>query len=950
MRLSSFIVAIFFLFSCLSSVYAQRIIRTGTPYVKQYSKLHYKAGNQNWGLAIGKEGILYAANTEGLLSFDGQFWNLHPLNNKSIVRSVAIAEDGKIYTGGMGEFGYWIRKKYGRMQYIALSGLVPNQDLLLNDEIWKILIVDDKIYFHSFSKCYLYENKKIKIITGQGEAFLFPHVVQKQIFFEQIPSGLYRLEETTLSPIADHAILANKSILCMLPYDNKHVLIGTANSGLYKMDKSGKITPWITQADHLLKNAQLNNGIDVYAGHFAFGTIQNGVIIINKNGEIVQHINKHNGLQNNTVLSITKDHQNNLWVGLDNGIDRIEINSSLYYYSDFSGKIGTVYTSAIHGSNIYLGTNQGLYVSTWKGLNTYNTFDFELIPHSNGQVWSLKKIGNKLICGHNNGTFAVEDRRLEPISNITGGWEFTNVFGTNLVLQGNYTGLSLFQGDTHFSWIKQFPKINEPVRYVKQKTENEFWIGNTNALKLIRFQPSMIAQKEIQYLAQSTLKNYGIYSLENTTVFTTDSGLYVYDEIVKKFKPHQEVNEKLGSYKFANKIIPINLNSYWFIKKSQIAKVEIKGNGALSIDSMSLSPLNGKMMHFYENILPIEMQMYLIGLDNGFAIYDDHSKRDHKIGKPLISHVWNTTNELQPIDTDPIVLRHSQNNIRIAYSSPWYTSTAIQYQYFLEGYSKQWSDWDETPYRDFTNLNFGTYNFKVQAKAKDGEISAIAELYVKVEAPWYLHWLAILAYLALTGIALFYFDRWNKKRILARQEMINRALLEQQKLDMAREVELNEQKLIKLSNQQLQKELEIKNRELANSAMNIVYKNEMLNNLHAELKNVKDSDGTKLNSDHLRRVNKLIEDAHNDDRDWDIFERSFNEAHENFFKKLKVDYPELVPNDLKLCAYLRLNMSSKEIASLLNITTRGVEIRRYRLRKKLNLPTEKNLSEFLLER
>src|SRR5690606_17481449 len=122
-----------------------------------------------------------------------------------------------------------------------------------------------------------------------------------------------------------------------------------------------------------------------------------------------------------------------------------------------------------------------------------------------------------------------------------------------------------------------------------------------------------------------------------------------------------------------------------------------------------------------------------------------------------------------------------------------------------------------------------------------------------------------------------------------------------------------------------------------------------LNNLHHELTNLIDSNGNKLSSDHLRYVSKLIDEAHSDDLDWDLFEKSINEAHENLFKKLKSDYPALVPNDLKLCAYLRLNMSSKEIASLLNISTRGVEIRRYRLRKKLNLPTEKNLTEFLLE-
>ena len=199
-------------------------------------------------------------------------------------------------------------------------------------------------------------------------------------------------------------------------------------------------------------------------------------------------------------------------------------------------------------------------------------------------------------------------------------------------------------------------------------------------------------------------------------------------------------------------------------------------------------------------------------------------------------------------------------------------------------------------------------------------------------------------------ILLYFAYIFNVQRERRRQFQIRRKWLEEKKIALEREAEKKEKDWIKLKNQQLEDQLQLKNKELANAALNIVYKNEMLNNLHDELKQLKDADGNKLSSDELKKINKLIDDAHNDDRDWHIFERSFNESHENFFKKLKQEFPDLVPNDLKLCAYLRLNMSSKEIASLLNISTRGVEIRRYRLRKKLGLPTDKNLSEFLLER
>ena len=144
-------------------------------------------------------------------------------------------------------------------------------------------------------------------------------------------------------------------------------------------------------------------------------------------------------------------------------------------------------------------------------------------------------------------------------------------------------------------------------------------------------------------------------------------------------------------------------------------------------------------------------------------------------------------------------------------------------------------------------------------------------------------------------------------------------------------------------------ELKSKNRELASSAMSLVYKNELLQKLSEEMTKLKDGTGKKLEDDQLRKIQKVIDEGMNDERDWNLFETSFNEAHGSFFKKLKTNHPDLVPNDLKLCAYLHMNMSSKEMASLLNISLRGVEIRRYRLRKKLNIPHDKNLAEFFME-
>src|SRR5690606_11238742 len=129
---------------------AQEIQRIGSPLVQQYTKSDYKAGNQNWAVAVGKNGIMYVANADGLLAFDGQYWTLKPRTNKSTVRSVAVDSSGRVYTGGLGEFGYWEDEGYEQMRYQSIRQLlVPEQRA--HDEVWKNIVDGDRVLFQTFS-------------------------------------------------------------------------------------------------------------------------------------------------------------------------------------------------------------------------------------------------------------------------------------------------------------------------------------------------------------------------------------------------------------------------------------------------------------------------------------------------------------------------------------------------------------------------------------------------------------------------------------------------------------------------------------------------------------------------------------------------------------------------------------------------------------------------------
>lgn len=944
---------------------AENIKSIGVPYIQNYPKSVYLSGNQNWSIAKDKYGVMYFGNAQGLLTYDGKYWQQYRMPNRQIVRSVATDNNGIIYTGGFGELGYWSNQK-SHLTYTSLTHLIPPGNGI-KDEIWKIYTTDKKVLFQSFSAIYIYENKKITVVTAQ-QSLLFLHKVAGHFYVEVTGKGLFELKGNKLSPLKNNGNIIPMDILSILPYRNGDLLIGTSKDGLFTYNGT-QFSPLNTAANSFLKTYQLNNGVRILDRYFAFGTILNGLIIIDEMGNIVQRINKSSGMQNNTVLSLYADEDQNLWTGLDNGIDRVELNSPLYFYFDKTGLFGTVYSSLIYGSNIYLGTNQGLYYSSWSpgSGNLFNSFDFKLIPNSQGQVWDLSLIDNQLFCGHNEGTFKVTGDKLDNISSAKGGWTIKKLRSNpDYLIQGTYNGLVLFKKDAAGQW-KFYHKIEnfgEPSRYVEQDAKGDIWVSHAyKGLYRLSLSPDLKKVINIQsYGTKNGLPsdyNINIFTFQNQLIFSSDEGFLNYDEISNSFSRYKALNKELGSFAFSNKIINAGAKKYWFINHGKMGLVNLLEPGKVEVDSSTFSILDGRMVQYYENISKISDKIYLMSVDDGFVIYnatDAHLiKKDHDLPAVLIRKIEDITDTYYTISefgnnsSNDIEIPFSRNNIRISFSLPYYRQAKIKFQYYLEGYSKQWSDWTPASQKDFTNLGSGTYTFKVRASINENLVGKITEFKFTIRPPFYASNWAIACYGILIIFLLFSSKQAYDKKLKRDQLTIAKKLQEEKETFLKKEAEATEKQIIKLQTEKLQVELAGKNRELANSATSLVYKNELLQKLSQEILKLKDANGKPLSEEQLRKIQKVIDEGMNDERDWNLFESSFNDAHESFFKKLKANHPDLVPNDLKLCAYLRLNMSSKEMASLLNISLRGVEIRRYRLRKKLDIPHDKNLVEFLME-
>jgi len=930
------------------------ILFAGAPLVQNFAKTNYLAGNQNWSASCGSNGMMYFANSDGLLSFDGQHWQLNAMPGKILVRSVAVDQQGQIYSGGFGQFGIWKKDAFGQLVYHSLSDRLAEKDQL-HDEIWKIYVDSSRVLFQSFSAIYTYQNGELSVFKTK-DPFLFLYQVHGRYLVEVLSKGLFEFSNGKLTPLIKKEQYGSSIILSILPFGTDQLLIGTAQKGLFLLS-GNKINPWVNEANHLLSQYQLNNGLKILKDRYAFGTILNGIYMIDQDGHLLQHINKRNGLQNNTVLSLQQDQQKNIWVGLDNGIDRIEVNSPIYYYDDRSGILGTVYTAKIYQGYLYLGTNQGLYKSPWPA--QHHQFDFHLVEGSQGQVWDLFTVDNELLCGHNNGTFRLNNGQPQWLSTVTGGYALYPLLGEEgRLIQGTYTGLVLFKKEKgHWNFEQKIAGFNEPAQYLQQSGNRKIWVSGYKGLYQIQLdstQTSVVQQRKYgvtEGLPQSPYIN--VFDLSGRTVFATDSGFYLHDEIADSFHVYNQLNERLGTFAHANKVIPTDDGKYWFIRKGHLALVDFGKGGNVHIDSTQFTVLQNRMLNFYENINSLAPHLSLISLDDGFALYRKSLEPPvEQIGSPLVQQVEDirdsTAKAIAFHGQGEVVLEAQQRDIRITYALPYFTTNEVLFQYQLIGQTDNWSAWSVVTQKEFTNLAPGNYVFKVRARV-DGKETPVRSLTFEILPPWYKSFWAYMVYGISLLLLLYVLRIYERRRLQKHREEVRRKTLQEQEEHLLKEKAVNEQRLIKLKNAQLEKELASKNRELANSAMNIVYKNELLNNVHDELLQLKDSEGRKLSGDQLKKISKIIDDARSDERDWNLFEESFNEAHENFFKKLKTNYPELVPNDLKLCAYLRMNMSSKEIASLLNITTRGVEIRRYRLRKKLNLEHDKSLVEFLLE-
>ena len=392
----------------------------------------------------------------------------------------------------------------------------------------------------------------------------------------------------------------------------------------------------------------------------------------------------------------------------------------------------------------------------------------------------------------------------------------------------------------------------------------------------------------------------------------------------------------------SGKLVATKNNTLWgFTDRNIVRFAPGKINSTPEVSKISLPAYIRRDYAGYESATHLIGEKYLFGTSYGYIIIDLEKiqKKTYRIEINNISKgILNEAKTLVPYAKEN-AFDYQENNLDFSYSVPTYDKyTDISYQYNLSGIYDDWSSWSKESSISFENLPFGNYKFQVRAKIGNTNSDNIARYSFKILRPWYIS-NALIALYTIVFVALFLIIHNGYQQFYKKQKS---KLLENKQREFERVRLENDREIIKLRNDKLEQDIDSKNRELAASTMNIIKKNEFLNKIKKELTKVKDKNT-------VEPVIKIIDKNLNQNSDWELFQEAFNTTDKDFLKKIKEKYPKLTPNDLRLCAYLRLNLSSKEIAPLLNISHKSVEIKRYRLRKKMNLDAKANLTHHILE-
>ena len=943
------------------------------PTIRNFTNLDYHAGTQNWCIGQCVDQRMVFANNQGVLAFDGNSWAVYPMPNYTNVRSVYCdSVSGRVYVGATDEFGYFEGNPDNyQLVYHSYAQDLPEKYRRFG-EVWKVHPFGEDMVFRLRDRFF------VRHASGMINVVEVPYSIENSTvinhtLYISCKEAIYTYDGKALRPLPGSGALQGKSVRGIFPLNGRLIFV-TADDGLWTYD--GKVmVPFILDITPLLCQYQVYSA-HVRGNFMAFGTVKNGLVVKDLSSNTNYFVNAASGLQNNTVLSLKFDEFNHIWLGLDNGISYVNIYAPYHQLLGKSNGIGTGYSSVVHQGALYMGTNQGLFFMSWPMANQVTPPTPQEVSGVAGQIWCTQVVDGTLLCGANEGAYVVHGATASRIEGLSGTWRFQPLHGhPGYVLACDYDGFVILKAtSTGYVLQNRVAGFSESGGSFEQDDDGGIWLTQWQK-GIYHFHLSADLQRaegvELFDTHRGLLTDGGnfVTKIKGKIYISSVDGFRNYDRKTHQLVKNEAFNKVFNTYGQALRVEEMPNHDLWAMKQDFLAIARHQNDGTYDVDSVTYRGVLRRLQISLGHFSSPDSTHTIMNYDDGFIYLDNNFVADRHQTVVMIRSIVSTNNRdtllffNHPKQKVPrIVVPHSLNSLRFEFVSPEYRdASAIEYECFLENYDKQWGSKQSSDSKEYTHLSGGHYTFHVRAyNVMSGDVNETS-IDIRVLSPWYDSWYAYLLYIIIIGAALYLLQRYLKQR--AERELVRvkkeqererkeqeREMREQQ-MRFQMEEEKREKELVKLRNQQLEVDLKQKSSELGDSTMNLVRKNDMLQEIDEEMvalsESVRREESKAAITRKIADIRRGIRNNMNDDGNWDKFRENFDLVYDNFMQKLRNNYPDLKKNDLKLCAYLRMGLSSKEIASLLNVSVRSIETARYRLRKKLGMDSGDNLLEFI---
>ena len=923
-----------------------------TPKIVHFNRNDFKADPQFWTMCENTDGTLIFGNNDGALVYDGEHWKKVFLPNNSSIRSIVKTKEGEIFAGGYNEFGTLQKDKFGNYFYKSLVSYfhLENKNF---ENLWQVHQLNNLIIFRSFSELIVI-NKDIVTELPANKSFLYSAQVNEDYFVQDSGFGIYKLNPETMNLellFQDQSIL-NEDIASILPTDNPNTVILVSKSGnVYSGSINSRTIQKTANLFATTRKDEITFGIVDNNKDYLLATRGEKIIKISKSGAIQHNPSSFSALSNANIHFICQTKNNNIWVLQNNGLNFLDYKSPFVSIFDQA----SVYDIVLKDNVIYTATNNGVYFA-----NNTPPFNFKKLEDLQGQSWAIQQLDNDIIISHDTGLYQLVHGTLNKIGKESGFWKITKIDGKKgFYLGSNYNGFYLIEKrDNQWNIVHKIKGFEESTRDVLADYEpNTYWIchGYKGVYKIHINKDYTRVDVVDHFTNKNGLQspyNINVFKWNNTIVFTTNTGIYFYNNAINKFELFKPLNKLFDTSKNTRKLLQHN-DTTWFVQDDE-AGYFLTASGKLSKD-LFLN-LKGSFNRGMECIYPLKDNKVLFGTNSGIFQYNLDVINNKELFNTIINQINYTRNqklEFVEINSNKadINLPNQTDILRFEFSSPqMMSSTETNYSYKLENIDENWSPWQKNAFKEYTHLRPGDYTFIVKSRNFAGLIGKEAKFKFTILPKWYQTNLAYFLYLVIFLFFINFIVSYVKKKIAyERLKSTNEIKKSQQLLELELEkLKLKHDKEV-ISKDKLILEVDIidKSKELANYTLLLSQKKNIFGELLIDLKQLRDL----LKSDDSRR--KLTEifqklNQHRIGEEFmEIFDVNFEKINHDFFEKLKQIDASLSKRELRLCAFIKMDLTNKEIAPLLNISIRGVETSRYKIRKKLKLSHDDNFIHFL---